>query len=121
MKSPKANNSAYKTCVKYTKQSDVIHSNPHATETEMIYRPPFSDDTITEAIHTDMLKNIILPQMEEEEVKFSNKMVHRTLLATFQELSRSPDGPPKTQNLMPLDSLFLEVNKKVCFLEPLDM
>jgi hypothetical protein len=72
----------------------------------MIFCPPFSDAAITEAFYKDMLKNFIFPQMEEEEVKFSNKMVHRTLLATFHELSRSLDGPPKTQDLMPLDSRF---------------
>lgn len=78
----------------------------------MIYRLPLSHDAITEAIYPDMLKNFIFPQMEEEEDKFSNKMVHRTLLATSQELSRSLDGPPNTLDLMPLDCLFLEVNKK---------
>ena len=72
----------------------------------MMYCLPFSDATITEAIYSDMLKNFIFAQMEEEEDKFSNKMVHRTLLATFQELSRSLDGPPKTQDLMPLDSFW---------------
>lgn len=54
----------------------------------MMYRLPFSDAAITEAIYPDMLKNFIFPQMEEEDDKFSNKMVHRTLLATFQQLSR---------------------------------
>jgi len=44
--------------------------------------------------------------MEEEEEKFSNKMVRRTLLATFQELSRWLIGPPNTLDLMPLDYLF---------------
>jgi len=72
----------------------------------MMYRLPFSDAAITEAIYPDMLKNFIFPQMEEEEDKFSNKMLHQTLLATFQELSRWLDGPPNTLDLMPLDSLF---------------
>ena len=56
----------------------------YATENEMMYRLPFSDAAITEAIYPDTLKNFIFPQMEEEEEdKFSNKMVHRTLLANF--------------------------------------
>jgi hypothetical protein len=69
----------------------------------MKYRLPFSDSTITEAIYPDMLKNFIFLQMEEED-KFSNKMVHRTLLATFPQLPRWLDGPPNTLDLMPLDS-----------------
>jgi hypothetical protein len=56
----------------------------NATENEMMYRLPFSDPVVTEAIYPDMLKNFIFPQMEEEDDKFSNKMVHRTLLATFR-------------------------------------
>lgn len=71
----------------------------------MMYRLPFSDAAITEAIYPDKLKNFIFPQMEEEEEKFPNKMVHRTLLATFQELSRWLIGPPNTLDLMSLDYL----------------
>ena len=78
----------------------------------MMYRLPFSEAAITEAIYTNMLKNFIFPQMEEEEDKFSNKMVHRTLLETFQELSRWLDGPPNTLDLIPLYSLFFFFGSK---------
>jgi hypothetical protein len=77
-----------------------------------MYRLPFSEAAITHAIYTNMVKNFIFPRMEKEEDKFYNKVVHRTLLETSQELSRWLDGPPNTLDLIPLYSLFLEVKKK---------
>jgi hypothetical protein len=50
----------------------------------MILRLLFCDVTRTEAIYTDMRKNFIFPQMEGDEVKFSNRMVHRNFPGTFQ-------------------------------------